>query len=467
MRDRKLNIIWVSTADIGGGAEKNAFDIFRGSRLRGYMTRLIVGYKRGDDPDVLNIPHYQACTGWSRFWWRVYAHLQSLDESIRGKARVAHLIYRLAEPKSLFDSYQGIENFHYPGIWHLLKLIPEFPDIVHCHNLHGEYFDLRVLPWLSQQVPVLLTLHDAWLLSGHCAYSFECERWQIGCGSCPDLTIPPAVARDATAYNWQHKRDIFAQGRFYISTPSHWLMQKVQHSILAPSVQQAQVIPNGVDLTIFHPADQQQARKKLGIAPEVKMLLFAANGIRRTIWKDFQTMRAAVTRVAELLSDQCLLFVALGEDAPPEQMGQAKVQFVPFQKDPNVMACYYQAADIYLHAARAEVWGLTITEALACGIPVVATAVGGIPEQIKSLLPVNNLKSYPSSEATGILVPPGGALEMARAIEQLLNDEPLCRQLGTNATEDAHSRFGLDRQVDAYLNWYDEIVGNQDKVQIS
>ena len=51
-------------------------------------------------------------------------------------------------------------------------------------------------------MPVALTLHDEWLLTGHCAYTLGCERWRIGCGRCPDLTIYPAIRRDSTAENF-------------------------------------------------------------------------------------------------------------------------------------------------------------------------------------------------------------------------------------------------------------------------
>ena len=72
----------------------------------------------------------------------------------------------------------GFENFNYPGTWKLLNLPPKPPTIVHCHNLHGFYFDLRFLPRLSQQIPVILNLRDTWLLTGHCAHFMDCERWK-------------------------------------------------------------------------------------------------------------------------------------------------------------------------------------------------------------------------------------------------------------------------------------------------
>ena len=140
-----------------------------------------------------------------------------------------------------------------------------------------------------------------------------------------------------------------------------------------------------------------------------------------------------------------MLFLALGEEAPTERIGQAEVRFIPYQKELETVARYYQAADIYLHAARADTFPNTVLEALACGTPVVATAVGGIPEQVKD-------------DVTGRLVPPEDAEAMAEAIIILLTDEALRRRLGYGAGQDAQIRFGLSRQVDTYLEWYRAIV---------
>ncbi len=441
MSESPLRILQVSSSDISGGAQKVAWNLFQSYRMRGYGSSLAVGQKLSDDPDVLLISNCEGQQGWSRLWWAVHSRLRALDRD----GRLSRLARRLAVPGVILDSYRGFEDFRFPGTWRLLSVTPQLPEIVHCHNLHDRYFDLRVLSWLSHQVPTILTLHDAWLLSGHCAHSFNCERWRIGCGQCPDLTIYPAIRRDATDYNWKRKREIFAQSRLYVATPSQWLMDKVEQSILAVAIVEGRVIPNGVDLSVFHPADRQATREALGIAQDAKLLLFTADGIRHNIWKDYQTMRAAIVQVARRLHGQSMLFIALGEAGPSEKIGQVEFRFVPYQKSPDVVALHYQAADVYVHAARTDTFPNTILEALACGTPVVATAVGGIPEQIED-------------GVTGFLVPPADASAFASRIEQLLVDDALRRRMCAEAARAARERFDLNCQASRYLEWYKAII---------
>jgi glycosyltransferase involved in cell wall biosynthesis len=371
--------------------------------------------------------------------------LTPLVGKIRGAWSIRNFISRVGDPSWSWANQRGYEDFHFSPSWRLRSLIEEQPDIVHCHNLHGGYFDLRALSRLSQQVPVVYTLHDAWAISGHCAHSFDCDRWKTGCGNCPDLTIYPAIGRDRTAYNWKRKKQIYEQCRIYLAAPSKWLIHKVEQSMLAPALIGMKVIPNGVDLSVFAPGDRGDARARLNIPKDATVLLFAGNSLKTNIWKDYATMRASVEAVAGRLSGRKIHFIALGETHGNEEAGQAQIQFIPYQKDPAAVAAYYQAADVYVHAARVDTFPNSVLEALACGIPVVGTAVGGIPEQIQD-------------GQTGFLVPSGDAEAMTARLIQLLSDERLSRQMGQQAVTDARARFDLRRQVDAYLHWYQDIV---------
>jgi glycosyltransferase involved in cell wall biosynthesis len=160
-------------------------------------------------------------------------------------------------------------------------------------------------------------------------------------------------------------------------------------------------------------------------------------------WKDFRTLREAVALLAEHPGLQNLLLIVLGMDAPPEQAGQARIRFIPFQDEAKMVARYYQAADLYVHAALVDTFPLGVLEAMACGTPVVATSVGGIPEQVEE-------------GRTGILVRAGDPDGMAAGIAQLLLDSGVREGMGKMAAESARRRFDLGRHVDAYLDWYYE-----------
>jgi glycosyltransferase involved in cell wall biosynthesis len=318
------------------------------------------------------------------------------------------------------------------------------------------------LPDLSAAVPVVLTLHDSWLLSGHCSHSIDCERWRIGCGQCPDLTLYPAIRRDATAYNWRRKRDIYRRSRLYVATPCRWLMDRVEQSMLVDGTVETRVIPNGVDLGVFQPAEQQAARARLALPPAAKVLLFAANQwIRESRAKDYGTLRAAVSHVGDCLQDQTVILLALGENAPSEHTGRVEIRFVPFQTDPRIVAAHYQAADLYVHSAHADTFPTTVLEALACGTPVVATAVCGIPEQLNGWAAEassDRWNQHSLNVATGILVPPTDAPALGSAIRRVLENESVRHRLSENARNDAESRFDLQKHLDTYFTWYEEIL---------
>ncbi|GAK51725.1 glycosyl transferase-like protein [Candidatus Moduliflexus flocculans] len=438
-----MNILQVSLADIEGGAEKIAWTLHHSYCARGHDSWLAVGRKKTNAPNILRIPQETYRSVWERFWETFSRVWYPHRNRHRMFARLYWVCFELGSGH-LRDGLHGLENFNFPATHHVLELPPRTPEILHCHNLHGNYFDLRELPFLSHRAPMVLTLHDAWMVSGHCAHSFDCERWKIGCGNCPDLKSYPGLVRDATAENWQRKRNIYAHSHLYIATPCQWLLEKVQQSILAQSTVMTRVIPYGINLKQFYPGDKRSVREKLGLPINADILLFAANGIRHNVFKDFRTLRAAILRVAEHVQQRPIIFVALGESAPREQIGQVQMMFVPFRYDAEVVAQHYQAADMYVHAARADTFPNTVLEALACGTPVIATAVGGIPEQIRHA-------------KTGLLVPPGEPNALSEAILSMLQDNVRLNEMGKLAADDARQRFDMVRMTDNYLDWYQEI----------
>ncbi|MBN1460293.1 MAG: glycosyltransferase [Armatimonadetes bacterium] len=446
--NRRLSVVQVNTIAEAGGAARVARDLHEGLVRAGDRSHLVVGRKRSADDSVQLLENNKYRDPWSRLWLAAQSALEQMPVSFKGKDRLGPLLGDIALPTRAMVARRGLDYFGYPAAWH-----PEdwaaSAELVHLHNLHGGYFDLRALPMLTARYPTVLTLHDAWLLSGHCAHSFDCERWKTGCGECPDLSIPPAVKRDETARNWRAKRAILAASKLYVASPSRWLMEKVEASILAPAVAEARVIPNGIDREVFRPQDKGAARRALHLPDDARILVFAAHGGSTGRWKDFATIETAALEASRALGGDVIL-VAIGGRSGSENRGNLRLHYIPHVTDRERLARYLVAADACVHAVHADNFPLWVCEALACGTPVVSVRVGGIPEVVQD-------------GVTGLLVGPQDVASFSRALVTLLGNDELRNRMGEAASEYAARHLGRDRMVEDYRHWYEEILSRRDR----
>lgn len=444
MSDRPLSVLQVNTVDVFGGAARVAGDLHRAYLGRGIDSWMAVGTKQGNDPRVVEIPNQSTRSSWTRSL-NALGSRPGADDSPRGLSWLASRAALIAaDPARTWRISRGLEDFSYPGTARLLDLTPSPPHVLHLHNLHGFYFDIRMLPQLTRRAPAILTMHDAWALTGHCAHPFECDHWTRGCGSCPDFDLYVPIRTDGSAINCRTKRDALARSTIALATPSRWLMDLVERSGLAQKSLGARVIPNGVDTRVFRPGDRAAARDALGLPSDRPIALIAAQSLRRNPFKDFATLSAALPLIAERVGAPMTL-VAIGHEEEPMSPGTAGVIEVPFVADPSRMALYYQAADVYLHVSRAENLPLAIMEAMACGAPVVASHVGGVPEIVVD-------------GDTGLLVKPGDSGALASMAASLLGDEARRRAFSEAGVRRVRECFTLKAQADAYLEWYEEIL---------
>lgn len=427
----------LSTYDRAGGAENGTFALCRSYRQHGHDARLYVRYKHTTEPFVHEVDPYAQTMPWAPLCRRLESLVRA-RRKFRGQYRVVDALRRMALPRRWLDHLRGVEDFNYPYAWHLTEPDNGWqPDVVHAHNLHGDYFDLLALRHLSKLLPVIWTLRDTWAITGHCGGFIDCDRWRTGCGGCPDLTRHPAIQRDNTAANWQRKRQIYSQSQLAVSTPSRWLMNYVDQSMLHPW--QARVIPNGVDLDVFCPGDRVQARIALGLPLDAFIGVFVSfSGAGTNPYKDFKTVRAAVQRLGtQDAPGRCLLLCVGGQ---PQTQSDPDVRYTGYLFDPQDLAQHYRSADVLLHAANAETFGLVVTEAMACGVAVIATGVGGIPEQV-------------IHGKTGFLTPRGDSEAMAQWVRWLMDHPEECRHMGEAAAIHARQAFDLNRQAETFLAW--------------
>ena len=325
MSSNSLRICQLNDYDVKGGAEKVSLSLHLAYLALGYRSELLVGKKFYNYPYVTEL----------------HSRL-NFGSGIKGQI-LARGMKSLTSYDSIRFLLRGMDDFYHPSSHGIIDLCDDTPDIFHAHNLHGNYFDPRALIAISNRIPTFFTLHDAGMFCGSRLHSMNCEGWKYGCTCCDRSVVRSRYKRYGAKNNWQFKKMVYENCCFFVATPSQWLMNKVSESILRPAIIESKVINNGVDMSVFFPGNKNHARKTLKLPLESIILLFVANIPKKNLSKDFITLQQAVTNVGRKCSDKKILFVVLGENAPPEKIGPVDILYIPFQADSHVIALYYQA----------------------------------------------------------------------------------------------------------------------------
>lgn len=335
---------------------------------------------------------------------------------------------------------EGWLDFAHDGSHYLLDHpLVNSSDVVHLHNLHGDYFNPFTLAGLSHYRPTVWTLHDMQALTGHCAHAFDCDRWQDRCGECPDLDIYPALQKDRTAELLAYKRAIYKRSRLHLVTPSKWLGEKVSKSILADH--SLTYIPNGVNIQHFSPKYRTKSREKFDL-PLDKLLVgaVAQAGALGNVWKGGTYTREILKTLLSERDD--VMFVDIGGGGESSEEG---VLSIPYLDNPRDLAWAYSALDVFLYTSIADNCPLVVLEAMACGLPMVTFATGGIPELVRH-----------GSE--GFLAPTGDTQGLLHHLRAVLDDAFLRDRLALQCRNRAVTEYDYNKVGDAYLDVYKQAI---------
>jgi glycosyltransferase involved in cell wall biosynthesis len=209
-------------------------------------------------------------------------------------------------------------------------------------------------------------------------------------------------------------------------------------------------IPNSVDVTIFQPGKKHGNRK-------IERIFFVG---RLEAEKGLEYLIKAMKIVKDKWEEAKLLIVGEGtqrntlEDLCKKLKLEDHVVFVGSTND--VLACY-QDADIFVLPSIAEGMSLSLIEAMSCGLPVVATSVGGNPEVLDVSSEGKIISEYYIGKQ-GILVTPKDVDGLSKALLKLLQDEKLSSMLGTHARKYVEDRFCLDKVAGEYVDLYRSLL---------
>jgi glycosyltransferase involved in cell wall biosynthesis len=316
-------------------------------------------------------------------------------------------------------------------------------DIVHLHWVANGFLNLRALRRLD--VPVVWTMRDMWPFTGGCHYTHgsACQRFRERCGSCPHLGGNVPV--DLSSIGWQNKRLSYT-ARIHPVAISRWLQNQAKESSLLGE-RPVRVIHNCIDTEVFHPTPPHEARARLGLPPDARVILFGANSPSMDRRKGFQELLQAL---ASLRQTENLFLVTFGDPASTS-LGSLSIPFRSLGRieDEESLAQTYSAADLFVGPSLQEAFGKTIAEAMSCATPVVAFQGTGPAEIVAHL-------------ETGFLAEPGDSVRLAEGIEWLLDMTPgELRNLRARARRRAITYFGLEAAAREYKTLYEELLRKQ------
>jgi glycosyltransferase involved in cell wall biosynthesis len=303
-----------------------------------------------------------------------------------------------------------------------------------CHML--DFFD--TLPHLPAGVPVFWTMHDMSAFTGGCTYSLNCQNFKSICEACPQQRASEGQRIIKRSHARKERALASLNDRLTIISPSQWMASKVKESALMGDFR-SEIIPNGYDLEVFHPRRRSQGRAKLGLGVDDRLVTFVAASVDNPL-KGMDLLEKALPEVEKNVDN---FHVAVIGDAGDHQWPKSW-KWLGNICDEEELAEVYAAADLLITPSRADNFPNVIGEALSCGLPVIGSRVGGIPEMIEE-------------GKTGYLFPVGSSDELTRAVLRYLQTVPLEREgWSRRCREFAYKRLSLEKMTSTHLKLYQE-----------
>jgi glycosyltransferase involved in cell wall biosynthesis len=308
------------------------------------------------------------------------------------------------------------------------------PERIWFHNIAGGGkwgWSEEMVIIARQYAPVLWTLHDMWALGDSSESYWEIESvvegGRLKGAKQSGLKVKMCEGEKAGSKEKSRVSRVCGEDRKYpvtVTAPSQWLANLTKEL----TGQECVFLPNPIDLKTFSPGDRATARRRWGLPEEGLVVLAGADSLADPR-KGFDLLREAWGE-AQRHGATLALFGRHGENRPGER-------YLGNLTSDEEMVAAYQAADLYVHPARMENAPCTIQESLACGTPVAAFAVGGIPEMVVP-------------EKTGFLAGRVGAESLEKKLTHALADPARLQQIRRECRTAAEQVWDPDALAESF-----------------
>lgn len=252
-------------------------------------------------------------------------------------------------------------------------------DLIHIHIIHNGWFRLEEV--LSIGKPILWTIHDPWITTGHCIYPSECGQWKENCNTCPDLGRSMAVSRDRTKHEVIRKEKILLglNAEYHVST--NWMKELLltRYPFIESKVR---VIPFGIDTNIFkkRTKDGIELRKKLGISQDCMVILIRTSTDHQ---KNLNFAKLALKIIAQK-GNFHIFSVEHPDHFKSKEFSRIPSTDFGWVSEDTKLSAIYSAADIFLMPSTDETFGMMALESMSCGTPVIYRAEGALDDVVRA-----------------------------------------------------------------------------------
>lgn len=404
-----MKVVHLNYSDINGGAARAAYRIHNAVRDAGVDSAMWVNTAAADDWTV---------SGPSSKFAKIASRVRP---PISGLIR-----------KTLCTKNEGL---HSPAILrsNLVKQINRSDaDVVHLHWVQGEMLSIADIGRINK--PIVWTLHDMWGFCGAEHYT-EDFRWREGYRR--NNRPPYESGFDLNRWTWERKRRSW-NTLFNIVGNSNWITNCAAESVLMKDMP-TQFIYYPLDLERWKPVTTSAARELLDLPLDIPLLGFGAIGGGRDPRKGFDLLLEALEYLRGEVDD--LELVVFGQLPPrdPPDLG-FPVHYAGHLHDDLSLRVLYSALDALVVPSRQEAFGQTASESHACGTPVVAFELGGLPDTVVH-------------EQTGYLARPFETDDLARGIKWVLTHGE-GRAMGDEARRVAEACFAPSKIAGEYMKVY-------------
>ena len=377
------------------GAMSAAYELHKTLIKRGIKSTFFVREKTREDDSIIEM-----------------GYCNSIEE------RLLRIINKLYFDENRMNCGIAPVNFDCMGVvWDqefedMLKLY----DIFHIHWVAGLLSMDNVYRLSQLGKPIVWTMHDFHVFTGGCHCPEACEKYEEDCSGCPALI---ENYMDVTRSILLEKQNKYSEN-IQIVTASAWLKDIVHFSKVFRN-NPCEIIPIGIDTDCFVPKDKCEMKQKLGLSADTKVILVGAQAMFQNV-KGYVHLKIILDKIIsdnycqELIRQRKLVVLTFGYTGEEDYGGKIEIIHLGFIKEREELCEIYNAADVFVFPSVQDTFGMTATEAMSCGVPVVAFDISAMKEVIVS-------------GENGYKAEVNDASAMAAYIIKILKDNPINPQL--------------------------------------